>query len=144
MESRIRPHILPAVTSDCAGEARRANGGFTLIEMLVVMALVALLLTLALPRYFHSVDRTKETVLKQNLVQMRDAIDKFYGDRGRYPDALQDLVAQKYLRNIPSDPVADSPSWFVVAPVDGDKGNVYDVKSTAPGNAMDGSKFSEW
>ena len=77
-------------------------------------------------------------------VRCQTLIDKFYGDRGRYPDALQDLVAQKYLRNIPSDPVADSPSWSVVAPVDGDKGNVYDVKSTAPGNAMDGSKFSEW
>lgn len=108
------------------------------------MALVALLLTLALPRYFHSVDRTKETVLKQNLLQMRDAIDKYYGDRGRYPDSLQDLVAHNYLRNLPTDPITESTNWTLVPPADAREGSIYDVKSVAQGTALDGSKFEDW
>jgi len=112
--------------------------------MLVVMAVIALLLTLALPRYFHSVDRAKEAVLKQNLAQMRDAIDKYYGDRGRYPDNLQDLVTRQYLRSIPSDPITETASWTIVAPTDAGKGTVFDVKSDAPGLALDGSKFVDW
>ena len=87
----MKPRSVPAL---CKTRKRKSTSSyreasaFTLIEMLVVMAIIALLLTLALPRYFHSVDRTKETVLKQDLAQMRDAIDKYYGDRGRYPDWL--------------------------------------------------------
>jgi len=117
---------------------------FTLIEMLVVMAVIALLLTLALPRYFHSVDRAKEAVLKQNLAQMRDAIDKYYSDRGRYPDSLQDLVTRQYLRSIPSDPVTETANWTIIAPTDAGKGTVFDVKSDAPGLALDGSKLADW
>src|SRR5258706_3128662 len=82
--------------------------GFTLIELLVVMAIIATLLTLAVPRYFHSTDRAKEAGLKQNLAQMRDSIDKYYGDRGRYPDALDDLVSRKYLRKIPPHPINET------------------------------------
>ena len=87
----------------------RTSRGFTLIELLVVMAIIATLLTLAVPRYFHSTDRAKEAVLKQNLAQMRDSIDKYYGDRGRYPDALEELVSKKYLRKIPPDPMTETP-----------------------------------
>lgn len=120
-------------------------GGFTLIELLVTMAIIALLLSLAAPRYFSSVDRAKETVLKENLHQMRDSIDKFYADRGRYPASLEDLVTQKYLRKIPSDPVTDSDgSWVVIPPVDPHKGGVYDVKSSAPGTSRDGSAYASW
>ena len=89
-----------------SGSAARSStrGGFTLIELIVVMAIVALLATLALPRYFHSVDHSKETVLRENLRIVRETIDKFYGDTGRYPDSLEELVERKYLRTLPVDP----------------------------------------
>jgi general secretion pathway protein G len=123
----------------------RPSRAFTLIELLVVMAIIATLLTLAVPRYFHSMDRAKEAVLRQNLAQMRDAIDKYYGDRGRYPDALEDLVGKKYLRNIPPDPITETPlTWSTVPPTEGGKGGVFDVKSGAPGVALDGSKYGDW
>ena len=102
--------------------------GFTLLEMLVVMTLIALLLTLALPRYFHALDLGRATVQKQNVSTIRDAIDKFYGDLGRYPDALEELVTRHYLRAIPIDPVSDTSNWIVIAPQDTTQGNVYDVQ----------------
>ena len=119
--------------------------GFTLIELLVVMAIIATLLTIAIPRYFHSVDRSKEAVLKQDLAVLRDAIDKFYGDTGKYPEALDDLVAKKYIRNIPVDPITESATTWVLVPPDNTAyGAVFDVKSGAPGNAQDGSAYSSW
>lgn len=123
----------------------KRNPGFTLIELLVVLAVIALLLTIAVPRYFHSVDRSKEAVLKQDLATMRDAIDKYYGDTGHYPDALEDLVSKKYLRSMPVDPITGSTgTWVVTPPEDSAKGSVYDVHSGAPGNAKDGSAYSSW
>ncbi len=119
--------------------------GFTLIELLVTMAIIALLLALAVPRYFGRVDIAKETVLRDDLHQMRDAIDKFYGDNGRYPDTLQDLVTRKYLRRIPPDPITDSDrTWVVVRPSDANQGGVYDVKSGAKGTAKDGTSYGSW
>ena len=119
--------------------------GFTLIELLVVLAIIATLLTIAVPRYFSSVDRSKEAVLKENLYQIRDAIGKYYADRGKYPDSLQALATDKYLRSVPLDPVTDSATtWIVVTPEDSQKGGVQDVKSGAPGKALDGSEFSTW
>jgi general secretion pathway protein G len=118
---------------------------FTLIELLVVMAIVALLLTLAVPRYFHSTDRAREAVLRQNLTEMRGAIDKYRGDRGRYPDTLEDLATRKYLRRIPPDPITDSvATWVIVPPQESEQGRVYDVRSGAPGTAMDGSNYGDW
>jgi general secretion pathway protein G len=119
--------------------------GFTLIELLVVLAIIALLLTIAVPRYYSSIDKSKEAVLKENLYQMRDAIGKYYADRGKYPESLQSLATDKYLRSVPLDPVTDSATtWVVLAPEDPQKGGVYDVKSGAPGKALDGSEFSTW
>jgi general secretion pathway protein G len=119
--------------------------GFTLIELLVVLAIVATLLTIAVPRYYSSVDKSKEAVLKENLYQLRDAIGKYYADRGKYPESLQALATDKYLRSVPLDPVTDSATtWIVVAPEDPQKGGVYDVKSGAQGKALDGSEFSTW
>ena len=126
-------------------KALRRLLGFTLIELLVVLAIIAMLLTLAIPRFFHSVDKTKETVLRENLVRTRDALDKYYGDTGRYPDNLEALVTKKYLRAPPYDPVTESTTtWIVVPPENPDKGGVYDVKSGAPGTARDGSKYQDW
>jgi len=119
--------------------------GFTLIELLVVLSIVAMLLTLALPRYFSSVDKSKEAVLKENLNQMRDAISRYYGDKGKYPESLDALVAERYLRKVPLDPIAESTSsWQIVQPEDPQKGGVSDVKSGAPGKSLDGSEFSQW
>ena len=102
--------------------------GFTLLEMLVVMTLIALLLTLALPRYFHALDYGRANVQKQNVATIRDAIDKFHGDLGRYPDTLDELVARRYLRQVPVDPVSSTSNWVVIAPQDTTEGNVYDIQ----------------
>jgi general secretion pathway protein G len=119
--------------------------GFTLIELLVVMAIIAMLLSLTLPRYFHSVDKSKEAALRSDLNGLRDAIDKYYGDSGKYPESLDDLVEKKYLRDIPPDPITGSNlTWVVIAPLDSTQGKVYNVRSAAPGNAKDGTPFSQW
>lgn len=118
--------------------------GFTLIELLVVLAIVALLLTLAVPRYFPTIDSAKETILIDNLRNTREVIDQFYADRGRYPDSLEQLVEKKYLRSVPVDPITDSStSWIVVPPEDATKGNLYGIRSGAPGNSRSGTPYSE-
>src|SRR5688572_32201400 len=119
--------------------------GFTLIELLVVFAIIATLLTLALPRYFSSVDKSKEAVLKENLNQMREAVSRYYADKGKYPESLESLVADKYLRRVPLDPITDSAAtWQIVRPEDPQKGGVYDVRSGAPGKSLDGSEYAQW
>ncbi|WP_243489071.1 type II secretion system protein [Massilia violaceinigra] len=119
--------------------------GFTLIELLVVLGIVALLLTLAVPRFFPSIDSAKDTILADNLRNTRAVIDQYYADTGRYPDSLEQLVEKKYLRNIPVDPVADSStSWILVAPEDTTKGNLYSIKSGAPGNDRNGKPYLDW
>jgi len=103
---------------------RGKKSGFTLIELLVVMAVIAALLTLAAPRYFSSIEKSREAVLQANLAMMRQTLDKYYGDKGRYPDALDDLVANKYLRSVPTDPVTESnATWIVVPPAPGGRRN---------------------
>jgi general secretion pathway protein G len=119
--------------------------GFTLIELIIVLAIVATLLSIAVPRYYSSIDRSKEAVLKENLYQMRDAIGKYHADKGKYPESLAALASDKYLRKLPLDPVTDSDStWIVVPPEDPQKGGVFDVRSGAPGKALDGTEFSTW
>lgn len=119
--------------------------GFTLIELLVVMVVIATLLTIAVPRYFHSVDKSKEAVLRENLAAMRDALQKYYADKGRYPEKLEDLERDRYLRRVPVDPITSSATtWVVVPPADPVKGAVYDVQSGAPGKSIDGSPYHEW
>lgn len=119
--------------------------GFTLIELLVVMAIISTLLAVAIPRYFHSEDRARETALRHDLTVMREAIDRHYGDTGRYPASLQELVAKRYLRRVPADPITGSPeTWVVVAPANRDQGAVYDVASGAPGIARDGTPYAQW
>ena len=123
----------------------KAERGFTLIELIVVMAIIAVLLTIATPRYFHSVEKSKEAVLHDNLALTRQVLDKYYGDNGKYPDNLGDLVSKKYLRMAPYDPITESTtSWLIIAPEDADKGAVYDIKSGAPGKSLDGSEYKDW
>lgn len=125
--------------------SRLTARAFTLIELIIVLAILALLLTIAVPRYFAHIERAKEATLKQDLAVMRDAIDKFHGDKGRYPDSLEELVALRYIRSVPVDPITDSVStWKVVPPTDSEaKGAVYDVKSGADGNKQDGKPFAD-
>jgi general secretion pathway protein G len=119
--------------------------GFTLIELLVVLSIIALLLTLAMPRYFGSVDKSKEAVLRENLNQMRDAISRYYADKGKYPDSLDALAADKYLRKVPLDPITESAAtWIVVQPDDLQKGGVSDVRSGAQGKTKEGFEYSRW
>jgi general secretion pathway protein G len=118
--------------------------GFTLIELLIVLAIVALLLTLAVPRYFSSLDKSKSVVLEQNLKAVRDTIDKFYADKGRYPDSLQELVSEKYLKDLPVDPVTNTTdAWVVVPPEPPAKGGVFDLHSGAPGVSASGKPYAE-
>lgn len=108
--------------------------GFTLIELMVVLTVVALLLSLVAPNYIGRVKHAEEAVLRENLTLMRDALDKHYADAGRYPATLQELVAKRYLRAIPSDPLTGSSStWVAVPPSDAKRGGVWDVKSAARG-----------
>ena len=123
----------------------KQDRGFTLIELLVVMSIVALLISLAVPRYFGGLAKSKETVLLQTLTVTRDSIDKFYGDTGKYPDDLGALVTNRYLRSLPVDPITESSTtWTVVPPDDPEKGKVYDIHSGAEGTGRNGKPFREW
>jgi type II secretion system protein G len=119
--------------------------GFTLIELMVVLAIIALLVTIVVPHYAGRMTRAEEAVLQQNLNVMREALDKHYADAGRYPDSLDELVKKRYLRSIPQDPITQSVStWVVVAPAEREKGAVGDVQSGAKGNGSNGKPYAEW
>lgn len=124
---------------------KKKQNAFTLIELLVVMAIIATLLTLVVPRYFKTVDRSKEKVLLTNLVTMRDSIDKYYGDHGRYPVGLETLVTEKYIREIPADPITESTeTWVTIPSKEIDSPGVYDVHSGALGVGLNNKPYSEW
>ena len=125
---------------------RRVSGrGFTLIEMMVVMVVIAMLLTIAVPRYMHSLERSKEAVLKQDLSALRESIDKFYGDTGKFPESLAALVEKRYLRAIPVDPIAKSAElWVVILADDPEDNGVKDVHSGAQGIAQNGTAYAAW
>lgn len=125
--------------------ARRRPSGFTLIELLVVLAIISMLLSVAVPRYFKSLDKARDTLLADNLRQTRSVLDAFYGDMGRYPLTLDELVDRKYLKDLPYDPVlGSSTQWVVVPPREGVRGGVYNLKSAAPGAGLDGRPYAEW
>ncbi|WP_428827801.1 type II secretion system protein [Azonexus sp. IMCC34842] len=120
--------------------------GFTLIELLVVMSVIATLLTIAVPRYFQHLDRAREAALRESLAVMRDAVDKYRGDTGRYPETLEELVTKRYLRKVPPDPITESTeSWVLVPPPDepGQR-KVWDVRSGAEGQGQNGSDYATW
>ena len=124
--------------------------GFTLIEVMVVMALIVVLASIGLTLYGNSVTRAKESVLKEDLFRMRDAIDQYYADKGQYPATLQDLVSDKYLRTIPADPFTNSADTWREVPSELDPNNptaqpgVYDVRSGSDQTALDGTKYADW
>ena len=141
----MESHIVTGKQFSGPHPMRLLHKGFTLIELMVVMVIVSLLLTIAVPRYFRSIEKSKETVLKANLAATRDAIDKFYGDKGKYPDQLTELVDGRYLRVLPFDPIAESDvTWTVVAPPNGQVGNIYDLHSAATGIGTNNIPYAQW
>lgn len=119
--------------------------GFTLIELLVTMTIIALLLSIVTPRYFHSITKAEETVLKENLTLLREVLDKYHADTGKYPGTLDELVSKKYLRKIPYDPVAQSTAnWILITSTTTERGGIFDIKSGAQGNASDGTAYGDW
>ena len=127
--------------------AQRQRKGFTLIELIVVLAIIALLVSIVAPRYNHSVDNAREASLRTSLNVMRDAIDKYTADKGKYPDSLDDLVRSGYLRQIPVDPLTGRrDSWLMFPPARDSaiQGRLFDVRSGASGQAQDGTAFNTW
>ena len=137
---------------------RRAQSGFTLLELIIVVAVIGILATIALPRLLHTPERAKEAVLKTNLRALRDVLDQYYADKGHYPPSLEALVEDGYLRSVPIDPITRSKeTWVPVfeepsldeqpaetdVPEGGEPG-IIDVRSGAPGAGADGTPYSEW
>ena len=127
-----------------------AADGFTLIEVLIVVTLVVILASVGMSTYVNSIQHAREAVLKEDLFRMRDAIDQFYADKNAYPQSLQDLVSEGYLRELPKDPMSNSAETWQAVQADTDESNpaapvgIRDVKSGSDGVARDGSKYSEW
>jgi general secretion pathway protein G len=142
-------------TSSRRARLARGQKGFTLIELMVVIAIIGILVSMAVPTYKSIVIRAKETVLRQNLATLRDVIDQFYADKGKYPDSLETLASDGYLRRIPVDPMTEQADWITVPytgaeegqlePTEGqDTGGIWDVHSASDKTAKDGSKYSDW
>lgn len=126
--------------------------GFTLMEMLIVVSMIGILVAILIPQYKYSVLRAKEAVLKENLFQMRDAINKYYADKKKYPAGLNDLVSSRYLRDIPQDPIQRSRDWQTITaePLEGEEYDaealvgIIDVKSYSQATALDGTRYADW
>ena len=129
---------------------RRCNAGFTIIELMVVMTIIITLATLGLVQYSNSVVRSREAVLREDLFRMRDAIDQYYADKNTYPETLDALVTDGYLRQLPVDPFTRSSTTWLAVPAETNRNDpsappgVFDVKSSSEDTALDGSLYAEW
>jgi general secretion pathway protein G len=147
---RARAYHSPFTVPRCSVDRRGNTAGFTLVELLVVLSLIALLAAMAMVQYKNSIQRSEESVLKTNLFRMRDAIDQYYADKNKYPASLDALVSDGYMRQIPEDPITKSRDTWQTVPAEPDPSNpsadpgIYDVKSGAPGTGLDGSNYSDW
>jgi len=127
---------------------QKRMGGFSLLELMIAMFILIILISVAIPTYQRSVQHARETVLHENLWQMRRAIDQFYADKGHLPKSVDDLVTEKYLRDRPMDPVTESTDWTEIqgddpAAKEGETG-LKDVKSTADGTDSNGKEYSKY
>lgn len=118
--------------------------GYTLIEMMIVLSIIGILATIAQPSFQKTLIRAKETSLRRSLFVMRDVIDQYYADHGRYPESLEVLVEERYLRAIPQDPFTKSSSTWITIPPEGEEGGVYDVKSGSDLVGLNGTPYNEW
>lgn len=135
---------------------KKKEKGFTLIELMVVVAIIGILMSMAVPTYRHIVQRTKETVLKHNLFVIRDVIDQYYQDKAKYPQSVADLKTEGYFRIIPLDPMTGASDWVEVPftgyeegqlePTEGeDAMGIWDVHSASEETSLNGeTKYSEW
>jgi general secretion pathway protein G len=129
---------------------RSRTRGFTLIELMIVMAIIVILAGIGTALYTNSLTRSKEAVLKEDLFRMRDAIDQYYADKNKYPASIEALVAEKYLRAIPVDPFTNSTTTWQTVMAEPDPANptgdvgVFDIKSGAEQTAMDGTRYADW
>jgi general secretion pathway protein G len=128
----------------------RHDSGWTLIELLVVLSIILILAAMALTQYRNSVLYAKEAALRSDLYLMRDAIDQYYADKGKYPETLDALVTERYLRAIPRDPMTTSSDTWQTEQAERDAGavastaGIINVKSGSPDTALDGSRYGEW
>jgi general secretion pathway protein G len=127
----------------------RRRWGFTLIELMIVMAIIVILISVAVPFYQKSIVRAKETVLHSNLFAMRNAIDEYTYDKQKAPQNLQDLVTEGYLRDIPKDPIAGGTDWKVIMEdagqaVNSSEPGIFDVRSASDKTSLEGTAYSEW
>ncbi|MEO8483379.1 MAG: type II secretion system protein [Acidobacteriota bacterium] len=142
----MRSQVLARVS---AHRRRDHDGGWTLIELLVVISLIMILTSVAMMQYRNSVQSTKEAALRSNLYHMRDAIDQYYADKNKYPESLETLVSERYMRSVPKDPITNTTDWQTI-PADSEPGNttstagVYEIKSSSQEAALDGSHYSDW
>lgn len=140
-------HLLARIAS--ARRRGRADDGWTLIEMLVVLSLIMILTSMAMVQYRNSVQASKEAALRSNLYLMRDAIDQYYADKNKYPESLETLVSERYMRSVPKDPITNATDWQTV-PADAEPGGtsstagIYEIKSSSPDSSLDGSHYSDW
>jgi general secretion pathway protein G len=124
---------------------KRTDRGYTLIEMMIVISIIGILSTIALPNMQRALIRARETALRQNLFVLRDVIDQYYGDHGRYPDSLEGLVDEKYIRKIPVDPTtATAATWIEIPPENAEQGGVFDVHSGSYKVGLNGVPYNEW
>jgi general secretion pathway protein G len=125
------------------------RSGFTLIELMIVMAITIILVATAIPYYQKSVIRAKESVLKNNLFTIRTVIDEYSYDKQKAPQSLEDLVRDGYLREVPRDPITGNTSWKIIMEDPGQSINstepgIFDVRSSSDKNSLDGTAYSEW
>ncbi|AMY10247.1 Pullulanase secretion protein PulG [Luteitalea pratensis] len=147
--SRARQDPVCRAEAELTSLARRRRG-FTLLELMVVMALIVVLAGMAMASYRNSVTLAQEAVLREDLFRMRDAIDQYYADKNKYPSTLESLVSDGYLRTLPQDPFTKSASTWQEIPADPDANNptaepgVYNVRSGSERMSMQGTPYSEW
>ena len=137
-------------TPQTSGARRSLDRGFTMIELAIVMSVIVILAAMGMAQYRNAHIRAQEAVLKEDLFQLRDAIDQFYADKTKYPTTLDELVSEGYIRKLPQDPFTKSSDTWQTIPAEPDPNNptaepgIYDVKSGSEATALDGSKYSDW